>query len=391
MTRSTREPYAPAPDGFRNWLTGLSLLTPREMFLRLEEEGYVGQEAARVAVCLMAYRHIRRIRMIHLDGVPRDALPAKDNLLLLGPTGCGKTYLVELLFQRILQLPTIIADMTSFSESGYVGSSVGSIMPRLVHAANGNKEKASVGIVCLDEFDKLAGATSSVRFAGQGTTKDVSGFGVQRELLKLLESTAIDTTDDANYQPRQIFGTHDIPFIASGAFSGLKSAILNRCQASRIGFGAAPGAPAPHAIAQSVSTEEVLPVANFTAYGMMPELMGRFSRIVPLQPMGATELRCILTDHLIARYRSELARAHVRLSIQDQVIDHIVESCIEMETGARSIGAMLSAHLEQACFDVYSAPSPAGSTVHLEVRGDTVQCRIRDSKGSAIATSLAIS
>jgi ATP-dependent Clp protease ATP-binding subunit ClpX len=208
----------------REFVGRLPLLSPAHIFEELEELGYKGQEAQRRAVALMAYRHVRRLRRLHVEDEAPLNLPPKQNLLLLGPTGCGKTFLVELLFRHIFKLPTVIIDITSFTESGYVGDDVRTILTRLINAAEGNPYLASIGVVCLDEFDKLAAASSNARFAGQGTTKDVSGYGVQRELLAMLESTEVMVPMDYGFSAfgqRVKLSTRDIPFIACGAFSGL--------------------------------------------------------------------------------------------------------------------------------------------------------------------------
>ena len=169
------------------FVRSIPFLTPQQTADTIREMGYVGQERAVTVVSLMAYRHVSRLRKLYLEGVSRDLLPAKTNLLLAGPTGSGKTHLVELLFQHILQLPTVIVDMTGYSETGYVGQDVSSILTRLLYAADLNPVATSMGVVCLDEFDKVASGQNSAVFAGAGTTKDVSGLGVQRELLKMLE------------------------------------------------------------------------------------------------------------------------------------------------------------------------------------------------------------
>ncbi len=177
-----RGPRASSQDQFSRFVRDLEPLPPVEAYRAIEARGYRGQEAARRALCLMAYRHVRRIRRIYVEGLPREALPPKANHLLLGPTGCGKTFLVELLFREVLKLPTVVVDITTFSETGYVGNDVGTILTRLVHAAGGSPLLASVGVVCLDEFDKIASGQNNAVFAGAGTTKDVTGLGVQREL-----------------------------------------------------------------------------------------------------------------------------------------------------------------------------------------------------------------
>ena len=173
------------------YVRSIPLLTPREITAIIREAGYVGQDRAVTAVSLMAYRHVSRLRKMHLEGISRDLLPDKTNLLLIGPTGCGKTHLVELLFQHILHLPTVIVDLTGYSETGYVGQEVTSILTRLLYAADLNQVASAVGVVCLDEFDKVASGQNNAVFAGAGSTKDVSGLGVQRELLKMLEAAEI--------------------------------------------------------------------------------------------------------------------------------------------------------------------------------------------------------
>jgi ATP-dependent Clp protease ATP-binding subunit ClpX len=283
----------------------------------------------------------------------------------MGPTGCGKTYLVELLFSRILGLPTIIADMTSFTETGYIGDSVSNLFTRLVQAAGGDQLKAAVGVICLDEFDKLAACGSRARFGGQGTTKDVSGYGVQRELLKLLETTNVHAGEGQESEKTQV-RTADIPFIACGAFSGFKAVIKSMQYEPCIGFGVkVKRQKSRKVITERVAAEEVAPVANFAEYGMLPELMGRFSRIVPLQPMGVDELMKILTNQVIVRYQKELASEGVRLEIEPPILERIARECLKMETGARGIVASLAAHLENACFDVYSLQDPSGSVIRV--------------------------
>src|SRR5215510_16259426 len=260
---------------FRDFIRGLPAMSPPEIADRLEELGYKGQDEARRALSLMAYRHIRRLKRLHLHNENRRQLPPKQNTLMVGPTGCGKTFLVELLFQQIFQLPTVIVDITSFTESGYIGDDVNTILTRLVYAAEGNLLMASCGIVCLDEFDKLASSTSNSRFAGEGTTKDVSGYGVQRELLKIVEGADVMAPMDygySSYGQRAHLSTRDIPFIACGTFSGMDE--IQRSQGKSIGF----RTNKEREIEQQSQIMEEIEV--FQRYGFLPELMGRFARIV---------------------------------------------------------------------------------------------------------------
>ena len=361
---------------FRSWLSALPVLGPREMSDLLAREGYVGQETARTAVCLMAYRHVKRLRQIYLEGVPREQLPPKQNMLLMGPTGCGKTYLVELLFRKILKLPTLIVDITSFTESGYVGDSVPNLVTRLVEAASQDVERASVGIICLDEFDKIAGSQSRAAFGGQGTTKDVSGYGVQRELLKMVEAGNFPSSRDDSGRSRTL-NTRDVPFIACGAFSGFQHAVSRLHAGVSIGFGVTPGPAAPHGsfITQRLDEGDVMAAANFAEYGMLPELMGRFARVVPLQPMGREELLRILRFSVVEQYRKELAAEGIGLDVPDTVLHALVAEALITETGARGIGAVLSRRLERACFDAYSTPGK-NRTIRLLMDGSSLVCEL---------------
>jgi hypothetical protein len=256
-------------------------MLPRDIESHVSACGYVGQQKAVRAIALGAYRHVSRLRRIWLEGAHRENLPPKTTMLFVGPTGCGKTYLVEILFRDILRLPTVVIDMTGFSETGYVGQDVNSILTRLLYASDMSLAYAAIGIVCLDEFDKLASGQNSAVFSGAGTTKDVSGLGVQRELLKMLESIEIPVPLEythSDYAPKAVMTTQDVGFVACGAFSGLKG-MIERHGEEHIGFGRTPLSGEQERIAVSYTEDDVMLAHNFMSYGFLPELIGRFRRI----------------------------------------------------------------------------------------------------------------
>jgi len=279
-------------------------------------------------------------------------------MLFVGPTGCGKTFLVELLFRDILKLPTVVVDMTGFSETGYVGQDVGSILTRLLYAADMNLPLASIGVVCLDEFDKLASGQNSAVFAGAGTTKDVSGMGVQRELLKMMESIEMPIPLEythSDYAPKAVLSTQDIAFIACGAFSGLKG-VMEQSGKEHIGFGRDPLSGEQARIAVSYQADEVDLARNFMNYGFLPELIGRFKRIVPFQALDRGQLAQILDSSLLTQYRHEFAMEGKELRIDGEVLRAVVEESLRKETGARALEATLLKYLEDAAFECYSMP-----------------------------------
>lgn len=362
---------------FQAFVEGLSLDTPRVIFERLERLGYVGQDEGRRALALLAHRHVRRMRYLHLDGVPRTSLPPKENHLLVGPTGCGKTFLVELLFQEILKLPTALVDITTFSETGYVGNDVGTILTRLLYAASGDTARAQIGVVCLDEFDKIASGQNRAVFAGAGTTKDVSGMGVQRELLKLLERgefPAPTAFDHNTYQQRVLMRTDDIVFIAAGAFSGLKMVSAERSGFGRIGFDRPVSPEERSTIAVRYTHEELEDTAIFQSYGFLPELIGRFGRIVPFAPLDAATLRRILAEQVLPARAREMQLAGLTLVVDAEVLDHLVDRAVRRQTGARGLAASLTRHLEDAAFEAYSEVGArkvllrlVGGGIHVEI------------------------
>jgi ATP-dependent Clp protease ATP-binding subunit ClpX len=347
---------------FIKFVRDLPVPSPKQIFARLEELGYRGQDEARRAVSLMAYRHVRRIKRVYLDGAKREQLLPKSNTLLVGPTGCGKTYLVELLFQQILRLPTVIIDITTYSETGYVGQDPSTILTRLLHAADDNPLLASIGIVCLDEFDKIASGQNNAVFAGAGTTKDVTGMGVQRELLKMLESSEVVVPLElthSTYGDHIVLSTADVAFVAAGAFSGFHQVARSRASRDRIGFGrdAVTRNGPVDGIAVGFTSEEVEHLANFQAFGFLPELLARFTRFVPFDALNAATLMDILRSGVIDRLTREFEDEGFELVIDEDVLQHVIGEGLQRETGARGLSSILTRHLENAAFGAFAESS----------------------------------
>lgn len=341
----------------RQFFEQIPLIPPTKMFDLLSKFQYKGQDVARKALTLMAYRHVRRLKRVHLEGISREQLPPKMNYLMIGPTGCGKTFLVELLFQKILKLPTTIADVTQFSETGYVGNDTCTILTTLLQSAGNDPVAASAGIVCLDEFDKLATTQNMARFDGQGTTKDVSGYGVQRELLRIIEGSEISVPLDMNntmYSQRIPMRTEDISFLACGTFSGFKGIIKD--QNPHIGFTTEQQAYAEkntQKIAVKYEEDEVDDIENFQLYGFIPELMGRFTRIVTLDPLDKDTLKAILLDSVVRKFVREFREEGITFQIEKRVLNHIVDQSFKRQTGARGLASVLTKYIENAAFQSF--------------------------------------
>lgn len=329
----------------------IPIIPPKQAFKLLEKKEYRGQVQGRRSLCLSAYRHIRRLKRIYLEKVPRENLPSKSNVLMIGPTGCGKTFLVELLFKHILKLPTAIVDMTGFSETGYVGDDTKTVLTRLIIAAEGDPRVASLGILCLDEFDKLA----SNQNYSQGMGKDVSGYGVQRELLKMLEASHLDVPgdfDSSMYSSKETIYTGDIVFIACGAFPFFKMTAFSRNTRPHLGFGATNNnREAPQDIAYSINDEEVADIGNFQQYGFIPELIARFNQIVPMEPLDKKTLKAILIDNIVRKFQNEFLSEGIELEIEEPVLDALTQRGLERQTGARGLGSLLTQSLENLAFE----------------------------------------
>ena len=344
-----------ARSGVAGFVESIPVATPKEICRGLEARGYVGQEAARRAVALAAYRHVMRLRQIHLKGVPREDLSGGGpSILAYGPTGSGKSFAMRLLFEDDLLLPTVILDATSYSETGYIGREVSSMPTALLLKADGKAEVAQCGVIVVDEADKLAED-------GTGGATRVSRQGVQRSLLKLMDPGTVEIPADLNgyhYRRRMVpFRTHDLMWVACGAFSGLQS---SGASTGRIGFS---GEPCGHTGDRDAS----LSASDFQKYGLLPELVGRFAQWVRFDPLSKEQLAGILRHNAVEQRRRELRSHGVSLEVENAAIELIVEKAMARGTGARGIEAELTEALEEASFEAYSDGRAKGITVSARI------------------------